>query len=295
VTGRYLTELAGWLRGAGLAVVEWEGWQTRARSSGGFDGDRPWCVMWHHTASQADPGDDAAYCAQGDPDAPICNLLVARDGVVWLIAAGATNTNGKGDRLSFSRGTVPDDQMNTHAVGIEICNAGTGEPYPAAQIDAVFAASLAIAAGLELAAGDVAQHHDWAPDRKIDPATAAAVTGGWRPAAVNSSGSWSLADLRAELLERAGAPLPPPTHPGTPAPPPTLEDQTMIVALDENGTAWTGDGITRYNPTADVFANLVVLGKNGALRFVNVNGDTVSGWGDVVTVGGNMIDALGRE
>jgi hypothetical protein len=294
---RYLTELAGWLRGAGLAVVEYDGWQTRARSSGGYADGRPWCVMWHHTASMTDPANDAAYCAVGDPDAPICNLLVDRAGVVWVIAAGASNTNGKGGPLTFTRGTVPVDQMNTHAVGVEICNGGTGEPYPAAQIDAAFAASLAVAAGLGLAPADVAQHHDWTLDgRKIDPATAAAVAGGWRPAAVNSSGSWALEDLRAELSRRAGAGIPPPTHPGTPAPPPTDKEISMVVALDENGTAWIGDGITRRPvPSEAVFSNYVVLGKQGAYRFVNTSGDTVSGWGDVAVVGADTIDALGRE
>jgi N-acetylmuramoyl-L-alanine amidase len=292
---RYLTELADVLRGAGLAVIEYDGWQTRARGSGGYTGDRPWCVMWHHTASSADPGDDAHYCAVGDPDAPICNALIARDGVVWLIAAGATNTNGKGYPLTFSRGTVPADQMNTHAVGLEICNAGTGEPYPAEQITAVFAVSLAIAAAYGLEPADAAEHAEYAPDRKIDPATAAAVAGSWRPASINSSGTWSPADLRAELARRAGAPLPPPVHPGTPAPPPTLEDLSMVVALDENGTAWIGDGMTRWPiPSEAVFSNYVVLGKAGAYRFVNTSGDVVNGWPDVHAVGGDTLEALGR-
>jgi hypothetical protein len=301
VSGRYLVELAGWLRGAGLDVVEYDGWQTRARSSGGYGDGRPWAVVWHHTASMTDPANDAAYCAVGDPDAPVCNLLVDRAGVVWVIAAGASNTNGKGGPLTFGRGTVPVDQLNTHAVGVEICNNGTGEPYPVAQIDAAFAVSLAVAAGLGLAPVDVAQHHDWAPDRKIDPATAAAVAGPWQPGAVNGSGSWSLDDLRDELARRAGAgipppTLPPPTHPGTPAPAPTLEDQSMVCALDENGTAWIGDGVVRFPvPSEAVFSNYVVLGKQGAYRFVNTSGDTVSGWADVAVVGADTIAALGRE
>jgi hypothetical protein len=220
MTGRYLVDLGDVLRGAGLIVIEWSGWQTRARASGGYSEGRPWCVMWHHTASTADPADDAAYCAYGDPDAPICNLLVDRTGTVWLIAAGATNTNGKGYALTFSRGTVPDDAMNTYAVGVEICNSGVGERYPAAQIDAAFQASLAICAAYGLAPTDVAQHHDWAPDRKIDPARADAVQGGWAPHAVNTSGSWSLLDLRAELDARAQP----------------VEDETMIVELTVGGT-----------------------------------------------------------
>ena len=41
MSGLYLTQLASWLRAAGVNVVEWQGWQTRARGSGGFTGNRP--------------------------------------------------------------------------------------------------------------------------------------------------------------------------------------------------------------------------------------------------------------
>lgn len=295
MSGLYLTELANWLRTAGLRVVEQPGWPTRARSSGGFTGDRPWCVMWHHTASKTSIDNDAAYCATGDADAPICNLLIGRDGEVRVIAAGATNTNGKGYSMQFSRGAVPNDQMNTHAVGMEICNNGVGEVYPQAQIDAAFAASLCVCSHLGLWPDDVAEHAAWAPDRKIDPATATAVQGGWRPDAVNSSGTWDQNDLRAENLRRAGSlppPLPPPIDP---APPLTKDDDSMIVALDENGTAWIGNGVDRFQPTEAVFNNYVVLGKSGCYRFVNTSGGTVSGWPDVRTVGADTIQALGRE
>lgn len=289
---RYLTELAGWLRGAGLAVVEYAGWQTRARSSGGYADGRPWCCMWHHTASRSSPEADAAYIATGSPDAPLANLLIARDGVVWLLAAGATNTNGKGYALTFSRGTVPDDRMNEFAVSIEIANAGTGEPYPPEQIDAAFAASLAVTAGCGLEPTDAANHHDWAPDRKIDCATAAAVAAGsWQPAAVNSSGSWSLVDLRAELSRRAGA-TPAPLPPG-PRPPLREDDTVLIIALDPNGTAWLGDGITRFPLTDDDVFNRYVMVHAG--RLVNVSGGTVAGWADVgAPVDGATLEALGR-
>ena len=86
MSGRYLTDLADWLRGVGLVVVEQDGWKTRARSSGGFAAGRPWCVMWHHTASQTTPANDANYMSNGSPDRPIANLLVCRDGSVWVLA-----------------------------------------------------------------------------------------------------------------------------------------------------------------------------------------------------------------
>src|SRR6187401_1426292 len=106
MSGRYLTELASLLRAAHLEVIEYPGWQGRARSSGGYGDGKPLCVMWHHTASGAgsDGQSDAAYIAEGDEDAPLANLYIERSGAVWVLAAGATNTNGKGKSLSFSRG-----------------------------------------------------------------------------------------------------------------------------------------------------------------------------------------------
>lgn len=199
---RYLTDLADVCRGAGLAVLEVAGWQGRARGSGGYDGDRPWCVMWHHTASNTTPDNDVNYIVYGSPDAPLANLYLARDGTVWVCAGGATNTNGKGDAKPFTRGTCPADQMNTHAIGVEMANTGTGETWPAGQIDAMFRLSLALCAAYGLAADDVMTHQGYAPDRKIDPATADAVAGDWTPDAVTSSGTWSLDDIRAELLLR---------------------------------------------------------------------------------------------
>lgn len=289
MSGRYLTDLDFVLDAAGLSVITWSGWQTRARSSGGYADGRPWCVMWHHTASMSDPEQDAAYIADGDPDAPLANLLIDRAGVVWLIAAGATNTNGKGYALSFSRGTVPDDQMNTYAVGIEIANNGIGEPYPAAQIDAAFTASLAICAAEGLDPADVAGHDDWAPDRKIDPATANAVQGAWQPKPVNSSGSWSLVDLRDECWRRAGA-TPVPPKPPIPQPGPPEEDQMKLLAYtDDNATVWIGDGLIR-RPVPD----LAQLNNLVALRLiVYADGTPIVDPGAIPYGGPDLIEALG--
>ena len=210
---RYLTELVDVLVGAGLDVVAVDGWESRARSSGGFDGDRPWCVMWHHTASESSPDNDVSYIINSD-DAPLANLYLARDGEVWVCAAGATNTNGKGGPLNVSRGQVPTDSMNTYAIGIEAANNGVGEQWPQAQIDAYFTINNALAAAYGLLPTDCATHQRWAGDRKIDPATAAAVQGPWRPNSVTSSGTWNLDDIRTEALARTGTTPPPPDPTG---------------------------------------------------------------------------------
>lgn len=234
----YLTWIADALRAAGLEVTEVQGWQTRARSSGGYASGRPWCIMWHHTASDTTPQNDVDYIVSGSPDAPLANLYLARSGAVWVCAAGATNTNGKGGPLAVSRGTVPADSMNTHAVGIEAANNGTGEVWPQAQIDAYFVINATLAFELELDAADLATHAAWAPGRKIDPAVAAAVAGPWQPGAINASGTWNVADVRAEAVRRAGATPPTPT----PTPPPDEETamHLTIVTVIDSGAVFLG-------------------------------------------------------
>jgi hypothetical protein len=233
VSGRYLVEMADVLRAAGLHIVEVDGWQTRARKSGGYASNRPWCVMWHHTASQATPDQDIAYIIGADT-APISNLYLDRTGCIHVIAAGATNTNGKGGPQQFSRGTVPLDCMNEYAVSIEAANSGLGEPWPQVQIDAFFAASIALTNWLGLEPTDISSHAGWT-SRKIDPATAAAVQGPWRPASVNTSGTWSLDDLRHEAARRASS---------TPAPiPPSSEDHMYLATLADGTVVVVGSAV----------------------------------------------------
>lgn len=291
---RYLTDLASWARQAGLVVIEVAGWQTRARSSGGYDNGRPWCVMWHHTASPAswDGNKDANYIATGSPDSPIANLYISRSGTVYVCAAGATNTNGKGGPLKMSKGTVPLDQMNTHAVGIEMGNNGVGEPWPQAQIDAAFKLSNQLCAKLGLRPTDIANHSTWAPTRKIDPATAAAVQGPWKPRSINSSGSWNQDDVRNEAARRAGstpAPIPVPPEPGPPST--AKDDEMLVVATDANGTAWVGNGIHRMKINSDaVFQRYILVHRD---RFVNTSGQVVKGWQNVGQADNDTIAALG--
>ena len=191
---RYLTDLADVLRAAGLTVVELDGWRDRARGSGGYDSGRPTHVMVHHTASPpSSSGEgDAWYCAEGDEDAPLSNLCLDRAGAWWVLAAGATNTNGAGGPLD----NVPEDSMNTHAIGIE-ANGGYGESWPDVQTDAYVAGVRALCDhyGLE----HVRAHFEWAPERKVDPA-------GPSPWASGSS-SWNMGAFRADVESEADMPL----------------------------------------------------------------------------------------
>jgi hypothetical protein len=267
----YLTEMADWFRAAGLDVVEYDGWKTRSRSSGGYESGRPWGVMWHHTASSTSPENDANYMCHGSSDRPIANLLVARDGAIWVLGAGATNTNGKGSGVVWSRGRVPDDSMNTYAVGMEIANSGVGEAYPQAQIDSAFAASVAIVQHLGLAATDVAEHYTWARTRKIDPATASAVQGPWQPASCTSSGTWELNDLIAEHANRCGAgPSPTPPQPTPPTPTPDDDEDDMLF-----------DGFWQRDNDSAVFA----IYKDGHKLWVPNDGD-LAAWQALMAING---------
>jgi hypothetical protein len=205
MTGIYYPELLDVLRAAGCKVAEnatTNGWQTRARSSGGFPAP-PLAVWWHHTASSTSPANDLNYMIDGSDDAPVGNVLLDRTGTFWPIAAGASNCAGKGGPASFSRGTIPLDQGNTRGFQIEVANNGVGEAWPQVQIDAYFAGSNALNAHVGNLPTDVITHQVWAPTRKIDPATAAAVQGPWKPRSCTSSGTWDLDDIRAECNRRA--------------------------------------------------------------------------------------------
>jgi N-acetylmuramoyl-L-alanine amidase len=186
---RYLLELADVVRGAGLVCHTVDGWETRARASGGYLDGRPTHVMIHHTASPAswDGQPDVDYIATGADIAPISNLYLSRAGEVWVIAAGATNTNGSG--CDSWGGGVPDDSMNSYAIGIEAGNDGVGELWPAEQQSAYLTLVRALCAAYDIPQGHVRAHWEWT-GRKIDPAG---------PSRFASSGSWDMEAFRAEL------------------------------------------------------------------------------------------------
>jgi hypothetical protein len=180
----------------------------------------------------------------GSDDAPVGNLLLDRNGVFWPVAAGASNCAGKGGPASFSRGTIPLDSGNTRGWQIEVANNGVGEIWPSVQIDAYFAGSNALNAHVGNRPDDVISHAGWT-DRKIDPATAAAVQGSWVPRSINSSGTWNLDDIRDECWSRS-IDNPPPR------PPDTEEDvQLVIISPDGANARFLGCKITQTTTAPD--------------------------------------------
>ncbi len=217
--------VVGVLRAAGCAVAEFDGWQTRSRSSGGMTDFR--IVVVHHTASQTTPANDLHYMVYGNPDAPVSNGLLDRTGLFTIISGGASNHAGKGGPWQASRGTVSADNANANSFGIEAANNGVGEIWPQAQQEAYtrMVNALCSAYGLRISS-DVPAHREWAPGRKIDPAGQSRWASG--------SAMWDMQAFRADT--QAGWPN------GTQPPTPQEIDPMIYVCAPDGG--WWPNGYT---------------------------------------------------
>jgi hypothetical protein len=161
-----LVGLGNQLRKAGLKVKKVKGWETRGRAHP----FTPRRTGFHHTASGRKSGN--APClglvtrGTSKVPGPLCNILMGRDGTVYLIAAGYSNHFGLGGP---TRG-IPKDSGNRYVVGFEVENDGIGEPWSRELIEAC---DTAFAVTLRFVKRPRARHHlghkEWAPDRKIDP------------------------------------------------------------------------------------------------------------------------------
>jgi hypothetical protein len=185
----------------GSRVIEGDAWKRR-----GHEYTRaPVCVTWHHTANDWTDVDGVdlgilSFELHKYASTPGNNVNIHPDGTVYLLAAGATATNGAGTQLSFSRGM---GGKNSTTFTMEIHNPGNGgKPYPQAQIDAAFAVSNAINRLCGNLATDLCTHYEYAMTRKTDPAPATAVQGAWVPRPCTHAGTWHHDDIRAEAVRR---------------------------------------------------------------------------------------------
>lgn len=244
-----LTRLADHLRAAGLPVIEVPGWETRGRGGDGghYVANRPTHVMMHHTASNTTAARDVAYMAHHSPIAPIANLYVARGGAVHVMAAGPTNTNGRGSApwAPF----VADNDMNRHAIGVELGNAGTGEHYPEAQERSALKVTAALCSAYGIDPRHVRAHHEWAPRRKIDPSGPSR----WAP----DGGLWDMGSFRASV----SAELRPPA--------PTLDQETSVFHTtpkrrydSRNGRARTSHEVRLASGPSAALVNVTVIDRD---------------------------------
>lgn len=127
----HLTDLADVLRAGGLRVVEAPGWQSRGVSGGqGMTAVRSGIV--HHTATpDSRPGIFPTWSmlvagrdldGDGDPDGPLSQLTVGRDGTWGVIAGGK----------AWHPGKVTDSRLfgADVALGVEVEDDGSGVMPP---------------------------------------------------------------------------------------------------------------------------------------------------------------------
>lgn len=231
--------LVGALRGGGLSVVELDGWRTRNRP-GTFT---PVGVMLHHDAGRTD--DQAIRSAiNGRPDLrpPLYHAVIARTGVVYLVAAiGRANHAGTGSGIVLrevrsniapagtarARDLVGDTSGNGWWWGLCLANDGEGERPPATQIEA-FVRTAAVFCRLSgWDSRHVITHAEWTR-RKPDPSW----PGSWRPLVAD------------QLRMMAAAPQPGPAPRLAEIEESAMQVGTVHVGpLDNDGNGWT-----RYDP-----------------------------------------------
>lgn len=159
----------GWmaeeLRDRGLQVKGVKGWKARGRPYT-FE---PRGVMFHHTASARTGGACPALriCTEGRADipGPLCNILVGRDAVAYLVAAGYANHGGLGGPYL----SVPVNSANRYFVGVEVENDGVSEPWNPRQLQALDVLFATLLSHLGTRPRWLIGHKEWAPGRKIDP------------------------------------------------------------------------------------------------------------------------------
>ena len=144
------------LRDHGLTLGFCPGWETRGSSTFWPQGH-----VCHHDAIASRWSTPPGLLISGRPDlaGPLCNTALEADGTVWLVAAGRANHAGTGSW----RGLVG----NSTVWGTEAQNAGTGQVWPDAQIDAYVRLSAALAEYFGFTAEMVCRHAEWT-SRKID-------------------------------------------------------------------------------------------------------------------------------
>jgi len=199
----WLDGLANILRAAGLKVIEVGGWERRSRRNNSGYSRHPTHVMIHHTASSTSAGNDVNYMTYNSPDKPIANIYIARNGDIHLMAGGPTNTNGSG--RDWWGGGVPANDMNAEAVGIEIGNDGTGEPYPEPQVESVLRVCVELLKAGGVGPGNVRSHWEWCRDtgRKIDP------RGPSKYEDPALGGKWNMDRFRGDVFQRMNPPVTP--------------------------------------------------------------------------------------
>lgn len=157
-----LTDLLTAVTKSGLTVHTVAGWETR----GDGEMDAVEGIVCHHTAGPASGNmpslSTLIYGRPGLPG-PLCNLGFARDGSVYVVAAGKANHAGLGSGFG-----LPTNDANPRMIGIEAESTGRGD-WTAAQVAGWPQLNRALMQHYRFPDRMIIGHLEWAPLRKIDP------------------------------------------------------------------------------------------------------------------------------
>lgn len=155
------------LTGAGLIVHTQPGWETRGHGDMG----KVKGVLMHHTAGPLHgdaPSLDVVTKGRPDLAGPLSQLVLARSGEFWVVAAGRAFHAGAGDWKGVTAG-------NSELIGIEQENTGLpNDPWPTPQLQAAARGVAAILNHIGAPATMCAGHKEYAlpHGRKVDPSFA---------------------------------------------------------------------------------------------------------------------------
>ena len=157
------TRLERAVKNAGVKYKKVSGWASRGHGTMGSIRS----VIAHHTAGPKSGNSPSLnVVAYGRPglSGPLAQLFLARDGTVYLVAAGISYHAGRVSSSTYS---------NSHAIGIEAENTGLSNdsPWPSGQIDAYAKLCKALCKEFGLSTSRVRGHKEVAvpKGRKPDP------------------------------------------------------------------------------------------------------------------------------
>ena len=156
------TRLERAVKNAGVKYKKVSGWSSRGHGTMGSIKT----IVAHHTAGPLRGNSPSLnVVAYGRPglSGPLSQLFLARDGTVYLVAAGVSYHAGRVRSSSYG---------NSHSIGIEAENTGlSNDPWPARQIDAYAKLCKALCKEFGLSTSRVLGHREVCSPagRKSDP------------------------------------------------------------------------------------------------------------------------------